>query len=130
MKMTDFAPFRLDTVNQCLWRHIDTEDKRISLTPRAFAMLKSLVEHGQLVTQDEVLGASWIYTPSVFSSAAKWTTSSSRIAQGTSARGSRENEAEVKGTYYHHGGICPPRFDGRKKTSDLVMFSLLPSCRV
>jgi hypothetical protein len=48
--MWEFPPFRLDTVNQCLWRREDKEDERISLTPKAFAMLNYLVEHpGRLI---------------------------------------------------------------------------------
>src|ERR1700687_2719371 len=55
--MKEFAPSRLDTVNQCLWRRRDTgEDERILLTPKAFAVLRYLVEHaGRLVTEDELL---------------------------------------------------------------------------
>jgi len=57
----EFDPFRLDTVNQCLWRHVDKgNDERITLTPKAFAVLRHLVEHaGRLVTQDELLEAVW-----------------------------------------------------------------------
>ncbi|HKN16701.1 MAG TPA: AAA family ATPase [Candidatus Sulfotelmatobacter sp.] len=61
--MKEFHPFRLDTVNQCLWRRTDTEaegDERISLTPKAFALLSYMVEHpGRLITQDELLEALW-----------------------------------------------------------------------
>src|SRR5271165_421278 len=59
--MKEFPPFRLDPVNQCLWRRGDEEDEhRILLTPKAFAMLRYLVEHaGRLVTQDEMLEALW-----------------------------------------------------------------------
>lgn len=59
--MKEFDPFRLDTVNQCLWRRRDTGDqKRISLTPKAFGVLRYLVEHsGRLVTHDEILNALW-----------------------------------------------------------------------
>ena len=57
----EFPPFRLDPVNECLWRRRDTgSDERILLTPKAFAMLRYLVEHaGRLVTQDELLEALW-----------------------------------------------------------------------
>src|SRR5271157_2090681 len=56
-----FPPFRLDPVNQCLWRRGDAgADERILLTPKAFAVLRYLVEHaGRLVTQDELLEAVW-----------------------------------------------------------------------
>ena len=59
--MMEFPPFRLDTVNQCLWRHRDKgADERILLTPKAFAVLRHLVEHaGRLVTHDELLDAVW-----------------------------------------------------------------------
>jgi DNA-binding winged helix-turn-helix (wHTH) protein/tetratricopeptide (TPR) repeat protein len=59
--MKVFAPFRLDAVNQCLWRRGDTgQEERILLTPKAFAVLTHLVEHaGRLVTHDELLEAVW-----------------------------------------------------------------------
>ena len=59
--MQEFLPFRLDTVNQCLWRRGETaHDERMLLTPKAFAVLRYLVEHaGRLVTQEELLEAVW-----------------------------------------------------------------------
>jgi len=54
--MKQFHSFRLDIVNQCLWRG----DDRVSLTPKAFDVLRYLVEHAdRLVTQDEILEALW-----------------------------------------------------------------------
>ena len=57
----EFSRFRLDSLDQCLWRRADTgDDDRIPLTPKAFAVLQYLVEHaGRLVTQDELLEALW-----------------------------------------------------------------------
>jgi DNA-binding winged helix-turn-helix (wHTH) protein/tetratricopeptide (TPR) repeat protein len=57
----EFAQFRLDTLNQCLWRRVDTgNNERIPLTPKAFAVLRHLVEHaGRLVTRDDLLDAVW-----------------------------------------------------------------------
>src|SRR5271157_4453446 len=59
--MKEFPPFRLDTENQCLWRRGDApDDERVTLTPKAFAVLCYLVERaGRLVTQDELLEAVW-----------------------------------------------------------------------
>ena len=59
--MKSFAPFRLDPVNQCLWRRADTEhEERVRLTPKAFSVLTYLVDHaGRLVTHDELLNAVW-----------------------------------------------------------------------
>jgi len=54
--MKVFQPFRLDTVNHCLWR----AEERLPLTPKAFDVLRYLVEHAdRLVTQDEILEALW-----------------------------------------------------------------------
>lgn len=49
-----FGPFRLDVVNERLWR----EGQEVVLSPKSFAMLRYLVEHrGRLVTKEEVLKA-------------------------------------------------------------------------
>ena len=54
--MKAFGPFRLDTVSHWLWR----DDKRVPLTPKAFDVLRYLIEHAdRLVTQDELLEALW-----------------------------------------------------------------------
>src|SRR5208283_4857269 len=54
--MKRFQSFRLDTANQCLW----DGDVRADLTPKAFDVLRYLVEHaGRLVTPDELLEALW-----------------------------------------------------------------------
>ena len=57
----EFHPFRLDAVNQCLWRLDDNgEDKRLPIKPKPFAILRYLVDHaGRLVTQNELLDAVW-----------------------------------------------------------------------
>jgi predicted ATPase/DNA-binding winged helix-turn-helix (wHTH) protein len=58
--MREFPPFRLDTVNQCLWRGDGAAAERILLAPRAFDVLRYLVEHpGRLVVHDELLEALW-----------------------------------------------------------------------
>lgn len=58
--MVKFHSFRLDPANQCLWQRQDREETRISLTPKAFAVLRYLVQHaGRLVTQNELLDALW-----------------------------------------------------------------------
>jgi Tol biopolymer transport system component/DNA-binding winged helix-turn-helix (wHTH) protein len=54
--MKSFQSFRLDTANHLLWRG----DERVSLTPKAFDVLRYLVEHaGRLVAQDELLESLW-----------------------------------------------------------------------
>ncbi len=54
--MKQFQSFRLDTANHCLWR----ADNRVPLTPKAFDVLRHLVENaGRLVTQGEILESVW-----------------------------------------------------------------------
>ncbi len=51
-----FGRFRLDLTNECLWQGA----RAISLRPKAFAVLKLLVEHpGLLVTKQQVLDTVW-----------------------------------------------------------------------
>jgi DNA-binding winged helix-turn-helix (wHTH) protein len=51
-----FPPFRLDPVNQRLWRVGDV----VSIQPKAFAVLRYLVERPErLVTRQELLSAIW-----------------------------------------------------------------------
>lgn len=54
--MKQFQSFRMDTANHCLWR----ADNRVPLTPKAFDVLRYLVENaGRLVTQGEILESVW-----------------------------------------------------------------------
>src|SRR6266852_1991677 len=58
--MREFPPFRLDPVNQCLWHGDGLAEERILLAPKAFAVLRYLVEHpGRLVAHAELLEALW-----------------------------------------------------------------------
>ncbi len=59
--MTEFHPFFLDTVNQCLWRDRDSGDEeRIVLPPKAYGVLHYLIQRaGFLATRDELLDAVW-----------------------------------------------------------------------
>jgi len=54
--MKAFQEFRLDTVNQCLWRG----QERVPIPPKPFDMLRYLVENpGRLITPDELLEKLW-----------------------------------------------------------------------
>jgi len=54
--MRRFGSFWLDIANQCLRQG----EARVALTPKAFGVLRYLVEHaGRLVTQDELLEELW-----------------------------------------------------------------------
>jgi DNA-binding winged helix-turn-helix (wHTH) protein len=54
--MQKFGDFQFDSANECLWHC----GRRLTLTPRPFAVLRYLVEHPQrLVTHDEMLEALW-----------------------------------------------------------------------
>jgi DNA-binding winged helix-turn-helix (wHTH) protein len=61
MRQFKFPPFILDTVEQCVWRHEGSQSQeRLSLPPKAFAVLQFLVERpGHLVSQDEIIDAVW-----------------------------------------------------------------------
>ena len=51
-----FGDFRLDPTNECLWEG----ERAIALRPKAYAVLKHLVDHrGQLVTEQQLLDAVW-----------------------------------------------------------------------
>jgi DNA-binding winged helix-turn-helix (wHTH) protein len=51
-----FQSFRLDILNHCVWR----AGTRVPLTPKAFDLLRYLVEHsGRVVSQNEILEALW-----------------------------------------------------------------------
>ena len=55
-KDISFGPFRLDLTNECLWR----DATAITLRPKAFAVLRLLIEHkGLLVTKQQVLDSVW-----------------------------------------------------------------------
>lgn len=55
-QMQKFGAFQLDSANECLWHR----GRRLTLTPRPFAVLRYLVENPQrLVTHDELLEAVW-----------------------------------------------------------------------
>jgi DNA-binding winged helix-turn-helix (wHTH) protein/tetratricopeptide (TPR) repeat protein len=55
-EMKRFQSFRIDTANQCLWHG----EVRADLAPKAFDVLRYLVEHvGRLVTPDQLLEALW-----------------------------------------------------------------------
>jgi DNA-binding winged helix-turn-helix (wHTH) protein/predicted ATPase len=55
-KDISFGPFRLDLTNECLWH----DTSAIALRPKAFAVLRLLIEHrGLLVTKQQVLDQVW-----------------------------------------------------------------------
>src|SRR5262245_42080274 len=54
--MKFFQSFRLDTANHCLWR----DQKRVTIAPKAYDVLRYLVENPQrLVPQEELLEKLW-----------------------------------------------------------------------
>jgi DNA-binding winged helix-turn-helix (wHTH) protein len=56
IKPVTFGLFRLDAANECLWQGTQA----VPLRPKAFAVLKHLVDHfGQLVTKQQLLDAVW-----------------------------------------------------------------------
>jgi DNA-binding winged helix-turn-helix (wHTH) protein len=59
--MKEFSPFRLDPVNQCLWRRTGAGmEERVLLTPTEYGVLAYLVTHAhRLVSHRELLDAVW-----------------------------------------------------------------------
>ncbi len=58
--MLEFARFKIDPANQCVWRTGDGDDEQIQLAPKAFSLLQYLVENrGRLVSHDELLDTLW-----------------------------------------------------------------------
>jgi DNA-binding winged helix-turn-helix (wHTH) protein len=54
--MRRFHSFGIDIANQCLW----CGQAQVEITPKAFGVLRYLVEHaGRLVTKEELLEAVW-----------------------------------------------------------------------
>jgi DNA-binding winged helix-turn-helix (wHTH) protein len=60
-QMKEFLPFRLDPINQCLWRsHMGDVAEQVELTPKTYEVLRYLVDHaGRLVSHGELLDALW-----------------------------------------------------------------------
>ena len=58
---TETSVFRIDVTNLCVWRRNGAgDDERLELTPKAFDVLRYLVENsGRLVSHDELLTAVW-----------------------------------------------------------------------
>src|SRR5262245_17216893 len=80
-----FGPFRLDLENQCVRR----ADQEIQLTPKAFAVLRHLLERrGTLVTKNQLLDAVWPDTV-VVDAVLKTTVLEIRKALGDDARAPR-----------------------------------------
>jgi DNA-binding winged helix-turn-helix (wHTH) protein len=61
MNVKSFPPFRLDTLNHCLWRSDPNGDESsIALTPKCYALLCYFLENPErLVTQEELLENLW-----------------------------------------------------------------------
>jgi len=61
LSSVSFEGFRLDMVNECLWRlDADATPERIDLTRKTFGVLRFLIEHrGALITHDALLEAVW-----------------------------------------------------------------------
>ncbi len=61
MTTAKFGEFRLDSLNECVWRRYPSgQEERIQLPPKAYAVLSLLLANaGRLVTQDELLDAVW-----------------------------------------------------------------------
>lgn len=99
-----FGPFRFDLTDECLWRGTQP----ISLRPKAFAVLKLLVEHpARLVTKQQVLDSVW---PDTFIGDAvlKDNIRQLREALDDDARSPRYIETAHRRGYRFIGRLSPP----------------------
>ena len=100
-KQITLGRFRLDLTNECLWQGAQA----IALRPKAYAVLKHLVDHrGQLVTKQQLLDAVW---PGTFVGDAvlKSTIGQLREALGDDAESPRYIETAHRRGYRFVGGI-------------------------
>lgn len=98
-----FPPFRLDALNERLWR----ESERVRLRPKAFAVLRYLVEHaGELVSRQELLRVVWPNTH-VSEGVLRWYLHELREALGDEAEEPRFIET-VAGRGYRFLAPSPP----------------------
>ena len=107
-----FGPFRLDTVNECLWRG----KQAVALKPKAFAVLRYLVEHpGRLVSKNELLDAVWLDAV-VSEGVLKFCVREIRKALGDNARSPRFIETLHRRGYRFIAAIsttAPPSLESR-----------------
>lgn len=100
-KQKYFGEFRFDEVNECLWR----AQEATQLRPKAFAVLKYLLEHpGQLVTKQQLLDAVWSDT-FVTDAVLKDIIRQLRTALGDDVRSPRYIETSHRRGYRFIGGI-------------------------
>lgn len=61
MHIKSFPPFKLDTLNRCLWRsQAEGNDIRVPLTPKSYDLLNYFLDNAdRLVTHEELLEALW-----------------------------------------------------------------------
>jgi DNA-binding winged helix-turn-helix (wHTH) protein/predicted ATPase len=101
-----FPPFRLDPVNECLWR----EGQRIPLRGKTFRVLCCLLKHsGQLVTKAELFKAVWPDT-AVGDAVLMTCISELRQALGDDARTPRFIETVHRRGYYFIAPVQSSKF--------------------
>ncbi|MBI3301129.1 MAG: winged helix-turn-helix domain-containing protein, partial [Deltaproteobacteria bacterium] len=109
-----FPPFRLDAVNERLWR----ESRLVGLRPKAFAVLRYLVEHaGELVSREELLRVVWPNTQ-VSEGVLRWHLHELREALGDKAGEPRFIET-VAGRGYRFLGKVSEKPEARSQKSEM-----------
>ena len=117
-----FGSFRLDEANECLWRDSQT----IALRPKAYAVLRYLVEHpGVLVTKQQLLDDVW---PDTFVSDAvlKDSIRQLRDALGDDSKSPQYIETAHRRGYRFIAQITAPAAEHDSKGSDEPRFSNYP----
>src|SRR5262249_28357580 len=122
-----FEPFRLDLVNECLWR----DSQSIPLPPKEYAVLLYLIRHaGRLVTKEELIEAVWPDT-SVGDGVLKVSVRKIRAALDDDSKSPRFIETAHRRGYRFIGRLAPPPSGLRQRRKiDTGRLASLPPLRL
>jgi DNA-binding winged helix-turn-helix (wHTH) protein/tetratricopeptide (TPR) repeat protein len=120
-----FEPFRLDVVNQCLWR----EGKSIPLPPKEFSVLLYLVRRaGRLVTKEELIEAVWP-DAAVGDGVLKVSVRKLRSALDDDSKAPRFIETSHRRGYRFVGSLSRPQPRSQRRAGDSGRLASLPPLR-
>ena len=115
----NFPPFRLDVINEQLWRENAKGATAVRLRPKTFAVLRYLLEHRQqLVTKDQLLEALWPGTW-VTDSALKSCVRELREVLGDDSKAPRFIETVHRRGYRFIGKVANTRFPASKRKASV-----------
>ena len=121
----NFPPFRLDVINEQLWRENAKGATAMRLRPKTFSVLRYLLEHRQqLVTKDQLLDALWPGTW-VTDSALKSCVRELREVFGDDSKAPQFIETVHRRGYRFVGKVANTRFPASKRKVSVDVPQLL-----